>query len=93
MKPHYTVNPPASARVSDMEILHAGLGVLMANMPKPGNRKNRALQISRQFRMIADHPELPDTDLRLLYRTLAAYWHFQSIESESPQCQTHSQGS
>lgn len=86
MKPHYTMNPPTPVYVSDMEILHAGLGVLMANMSEPDHRKSRALQISRQFRMIADHPELPDTDLRPLYRTLAAYWHFQSVEAESSQC-------
>ena len=83
MKPHYTVNPPAHARVSDMEILHAGLGVLMANTPESDPQNNRALQISRQFRMIADHPELPNDDLRPLYRTLAAYWHFRSFQTSS----------
>ena len=80
MKPHYTVNPSTYIPVSDMEILHAGLGVLMANPPESKDQNSRALQISRQFRMIADHPELPSDDLRPLYRTLAAYWHLHSFQ-------------
>ena len=34
-----------------------------------------AVWLSRQFRLISENPAMPDADLRVLYRTLAARWH------------------
>lgn len=40
-----------------------------------------AVGLSRQFRQISEHPALADSELRLLYRTLAARWHVLAIRT------------
>jgi hypothetical protein len=71
-----------SVLISDLELLHAGLGVLMAHYlacHDDALRHCLALRISRQLRIIADHEDLPDRGLRPLYRTMAARWQVRAI--------------
>lgn len=68
--------------INDMELLHAGLGVLMAHYlvcHDDAVRYCLTLRISRQLRIIAEHEELPDWGLRPLYRTMAARWQVRAI--------------
>ncbi|MDQ3564135.1 MAG: hypothetical protein M3436_08350 [Pseudomonadota bacterium] len=68
--------------INDMELLHAGLGVLMAHYlacHDDAVRHCLALRISRQLRIIAEHRDVPDGGLRSLYRTMAARWHVRAI--------------
>ncbi len=68
--------------INDMEILHAGLGVLIAHYlacDDDGVRQCLAFRISRQLRIIAEHEQLPDWALRPLYRTMAARWQVRAI--------------
>jgi hypothetical protein len=62
-------------RVSELEILHAGLGLLIARYQESGQPVCSALWISRQLRLIAEHPCLTDPGLKALYKTMAARWH------------------
>ncbi len=69
--------------IDDMELLHAGLGVLMAHYLVCANDAVRhclALRISRQLRIIAEHRDVPDWALRPLYRTMAARWQVRAIQ-------------
>jgi len=71
-----------SVLINDLELLHAGLGVLMAHYlgcHDDAVRHCLALRISRQLRIIAEHEELPDWGLRPLYRTMAARWQVRAI--------------
>jgi len=71
-----------SVLINDMELLHAGLGVLIAHYlacDDDGVRQCLAFRISRQLRIIAEHEELPDWALRPLYRTMAARWQVRAI--------------
>lgn len=73
-----------SVLIHDLELLHAGLGVLMAHYRAcidDGVRLCLALRISRQLRLIAEHPEVPDWGLRTLYRTMAARWQVRAVEA------------
>ncbi|MGH8569714.1 MAG: hypothetical protein ACREXU_17350 [Gammaproteobacteria bacterium] len=67
--------------INDMELLHAGLGVLMAHYLACDDavRPCLAFRISRQLRIIAEHRDLPDRALRPLYRTMAARWQVRAI--------------
>ncbi|MGH8591999.1 MAG: hypothetical protein ACREXX_22610, partial [Gammaproteobacteria bacterium] len=61
-----------SVLINDLELLHAGLGVLMAHYLASDDyavRHSLGLRISRQLRIIAEHEDLPDWGLRPLYRT------------------------
>lgn len=62
---------------NELEILHAGLGMLMARY-LIATEPCLALWVSRQLRLIADHPELPDPGSRPLYLTMAARWHIRA---------------
>ncbi|MGH8565085.1 MAG: hypothetical protein ACREXW_13780 [Gammaproteobacteria bacterium] len=71
-----------SVLINDLELLHAGLGVLMAHYMGSDDyavRHSLALRISRQLRIIAEHEDLPDWGLRPLYRTMAARWQVHAI--------------
>ncbi len=59
----------------ELEVLHTGLGILLARYPESERPSCIELWISRQLRLIANHPSLPDPGLRPLYRTMAARWH------------------
>ena len=70
--------------IADLELLHAGLGALIAHYSISGERCVAhciALGISRQLRLIAEHPALPDPALRPLYLTMAARWHVRAKEN------------
>jgi hypothetical protein len=72
-----------SVLINDLELLHTGLGVLMAHYLACAHDAVRpclALRISRQLRIIAKHEELPDRGLRPLYRTMAARWQVRAIQ-------------
>lgn len=67
--------------VNEIELLHAGVGVLMAHYlasDEPVRTRCLALAISRQLRLISEHPDLPDRGLCPLYRTMAARWHVRA---------------
>jgi hypothetical protein len=71
-----------SVLIHDLELLHAGLGVLMAHYlacQDDALQHCLALRISRQLRIIAEHRDLPDWALRPLYRTMAARWQVRAI--------------
>ncbi len=65
----------ASVKVSELEILHAGLGLLITRYQESEQSVCTALWISRQLRLIAEHPCLTDPTLKTLYKTMAARWH------------------
>jgi len=68
--------------INDLELLHAGLDVLIAHYlacTEDAVRPCLALRISRQLRIIAEHRDLPDRALRPLYRTMAARWQVHAI--------------
>ncbi|MGH8564280.1 MAG: hypothetical protein ACREXW_09395 [Gammaproteobacteria bacterium] len=72
----------SSVLINDLELLHAGLGVLVAHYlacDDDAVGQCLALRISRQLRIIAEHEELPDWGLRPLYRTMAARWQVRAI--------------
>ncbi|MGH8567208.1 MAG: hypothetical protein ACREXU_04120 [Gammaproteobacteria bacterium] len=72
-----------SVLINEMELLHAGLGVLIAHYlacHDDAVRHCLALRISRQLRIIAEHEDLPDRGLRPLYRTMAARWQVRAIQ-------------
>jgi len=72
----------SSVLINDLELLHAGLGVLVAHYlacDDDAVRQCLGLRISRQLRIIAEHEELPDWGLRPLYRTMAARWQVRAI--------------
>ncbi|MGH8572490.1 MAG: hypothetical protein ACREX8_07940, partial [Gammaproteobacteria bacterium] len=72
----------SSVLINDLELLHAGLGVLVAHYlacDDDAVRQCLALRISRQLRIIAEHEDLPDWGLRPLYRTMAARWQVRAI--------------
>jgi hypothetical protein len=76
--------PPTrrSVLINDLELLHAGLGVLMAHYVASdvyAVRHCLALRVSRQLWIIAEHEDLPDWGLRPLYRTMAARWRVRAI--------------
>lgn len=62
----------------ELEVLHAGLGALISRFKEAEQTACAALWISRQLRLIAEHPSLPDPGLRPLYRTMAARWHVRA---------------
>lgn len=71
--------------INEIELLHAGVGVLMAHYlasEEPVRTRCLALTISRQLRLISEHPDLPDWGLRPLYRTMAARWHVRASPLE-----------
>ncbi|MGH8567701.1 MAG: hypothetical protein ACREXU_06705 [Gammaproteobacteria bacterium] len=71
-----------SVLINDLELLHAGLGVLMAHYLASDDYAVRpclAFRISRQLRIIAEHEDLRDWALRPLYRTMAARWQVRAI--------------
>src|SRR5919106_6232697 len=72
-----------SVSTTDLELLHAGLGALMARYSISDEHcvaRCIALGISRQLRLIAEHPALPDPALRPLYLTMAARWHLYAVD-------------
>ncbi len=78
------MRPPSTTPVliNDLELLHGGLGVLIAHYLACHDGAVRhclALRISRQLRIIAEHRDLPDWALRPLSRTMAARWHGGAI--------------
>lgn len=78
-----TRKPPVS--ITDLELLHAGLGALIAHYSISEERcvsRCIALGVSRQLRLIAEHPALPDPALRPLYLTMAARWHLRAVDDE-----------
>lgn len=40
-----------------------------------------AVCLSRQFRLISEDASVPDAELKVLYRTLAARWHQMAVQS------------
>jgi hypothetical protein len=73
----------SSVSVTDLELLHAGLGALIAHYSisdKHCMARCIALGLSRQLRLIAEHPALPDPGLRPLYLTMAARWHVYAVD-------------
>lgn len=66
---------------NELEVLHTGLGILLARYPESERPSCIELWISRQLRLIANHPSLPDPGLRPLYRTMAARWHAKACRS------------
>ena len=40
-----------------------------------------AVCLSRQYRLISEDASVPDAELKVLYRTLAARWHQMAIQS------------
>jgi hypothetical protein len=83
----------AKRPVSDLELLHSGLGVLMAGYLST-MEPCLALLVSRQLRLISEQPDLPDPALRPLYLTMAARWHRRAAEwngarSASLDCPAH----
>jgi hypothetical protein len=58
-----------SVSVTDLELLHEGLGALIAHYLISEERwvaRCIALGVSRQLRLIAEHPALPDPALQAL---------------------------
>jgi hypothetical protein len=72
--------PAPHLAINELEFLHAGLGVLMARYLMAAE-PCLALWVSRQLRLIANHPELPDPGSRPLYMTMAARWHVRATLS------------
>ena len=75
--------PPSSVRISsasgqpmaaDLAQLHFNAGLLIERYLTDSD-PCVAVWLSRQFRLISENPAMPDPDLRVLYRTLAARWH------------------
>jgi hypothetical protein len=69
--------------ITDLELLHVGLGALIAHYSISDERcvaRCIALGISRQLRLIAEHPALPDPALRPLYLTMAARWQLRAAD-------------
>lgn len=65
---------------SNLGILHLGAALLVDRYleePDPCV----AVCLSRQFRLISEDADVPDAQLRVLYRTLAARWHQMAIKS------------
>jgi hypothetical protein len=70
-------DPAGNVFINELELLHAGLGMLMARYLVAAE-PCLALWVSRQLRLIANHPELPDKLLRPLYLTMAARWQVRA---------------
>jgi hypothetical protein len=69
--------PGPAVAINELEFLHAGLGMLMTRYLMAAE-PCLALWVSRQLRLIANHPELPDPGSRPLYMTMAARWHVRA---------------
>ena len=69
--------PVHGVAINELELLHAGLGMLMARY-LVATEPCLALWVSRQLRLIANHPELPDPGSRPLYLIMAARWHIRA---------------
>lgn len=68
---------------SPLGVLHMSAALLVdryLNEPDPCV----AVCLSRQFRLISEDSSVPDAELRVLYRTLAARWHQMAIQSVFP---------
>lgn len=68
----------------ELELLHAGLGMLIAHYTvaeETGIARCLALRISRQLRLIAEHADLPDPALRRFFLKRAARWRVRALGS------------
>lgn len=68
----------------ELELLHAGLGVLIAHYTvaeETAIARCLALRISRQLRLIAEHADLPDPALRRFFLKRAARWQARALGS------------
>ena len=65
---------------TDIGLLHVNAGLLVERYLKDRD-PCVAIWVSRQFRLISDNPAMPDAELKVLYRTLAARWHQIATQS------------
>lgn len=65
---------------SDISLLHMSAGMLIERYLEERD-PCVAVWLSRQFRLIAECPAMPDGELKMLYRTLAARWHQMAAQS------------
>lgn len=76
-------NPDPSVepvRASPLGVLHMSAAMLVDRYlldPDPCV----AVCLSRQFRLISEDTSVPDAELKVLYRTLAARWHQMAVQS------------
>ncbi len=78
---HAPVREPAMSGTredTDIGLLHVNAGLLVERYVKDCD-PCVAIWVSRQFRLIAENAALSDTELRVLYRSLAARWHQMAI--------------
>jgi hypothetical protein len=68
--------PAGCAAIS---LLHVSAGLLMERYLLERD-PCVAVWLSRQFRLISENPAMPDAELRVLYRTLAARWHLLATQ-------------
>ena len=59
-------------------LLHVNAGLLVERYFQDGD-PCVAIWVSRQFRLISESAAMPDGELKVLYRTLAARWHQMAI--------------
>lgn len=75
-----TVGERPSHSGRELGLLHLAAGMLVERFFVEYD-PCAAVGLSRQFRQISEHPALADSELRLLYRTLAARWHVLAIRT------------
>jgi hypothetical protein len=73
-KPYYAVDG------ANISLLHVSAGLLIERYLTERD-PCVAVWLSRQFRLISDNPAMPDAELKVLYRTLAARWHQIATQS------------
>jgi hypothetical protein len=73
-----TLSPsPAASQIThaaNLAQLHVNAGLLIERYLQDSD-PCIAVWLSRQFRLISENPAMSDTQLKVLYRTLAARWH------------------
>jgi hypothetical protein len=77
-------NRKLSLTTHELELLHAGLGVLIAHYTaaeETAIARGLALRVSRQLRLIAEHADLPDPALRRFFLKRAACWQVRVLGS------------
>ena len=72
--------PAKSVGGSPLGVLHMSAALLVDRYlaePDPCV----AVCLSRQFRLISEDASVPDAELKVLYRTLAARWHQMAVQA------------
>ncbi|GAB6048313.1 hypothetical protein JCM19379_21420 [Methyloparacoccus murrellii] len=77
-----STRPPGdpAGQPADLGQLHVNAGLLVERYLEHSD-PCIAVWLSRQFRLIAESPAMPDAELKVLYRTLAARWHQMATQA------------